>query len=175
MSNKIVVVYTSKSGFTEKYAKWIAEELGADIFSAKKVNVSKLMTYDTIIYGGSIFASNIVGSKLITNNMEQFVNKKLILFAVGATSMNESEKIKTLWDSKVTKEQQQSIKFFYFIGGMDVKKLPFGYKILISIMKKMLSGKKNPTEEEKNMLKLFSDSFDYSKKEYIMPLIQSLK
>ena len=32
-----IVVYTSKTGFTEKYAKWIAEELQCEAVSLKKL------------------------------------------------------------------------------------------------------------------------------------------
>ena len=49
MSN-IVVVYKSKYGSTEKYAKWIAEALSADIFKSNKIKPDMLENYSTIVY-----------------------------------------------------------------------------------------------------------------------------
>ena len=34
---KTLVVYTSQTGFTQKYAQWIAERTGADLFDVKDV------------------------------------------------------------------------------------------------------------------------------------------
>lgn len=46
--SKIAVVYRSKSGYTEKYAKWIAKAAGGDLLKGKKTRVEDLMNYDTI-------------------------------------------------------------------------------------------------------------------------------
>ena len=34
---KTLVIYTSQTGFTKKYADWLADEMGADIFDLKDV------------------------------------------------------------------------------------------------------------------------------------------
>lgn len=44
-----------------------------------------LATYDTVIYGGGLYASGINGVKLITKNLDKLKNKKVIVFATGAT------------------------------------------------------------------------------------------
>lgn len=51
---KVVVIYGSKYGTTEKYAKWISEELNCDLFSYKSIKKDNLLNYDTIIYGGGL-------------------------------------------------------------------------------------------------------------------------
>ena len=58
---KIAVVYKSISGFTEKYAGWIAEETGGDLFRLGTVSSTKLKEYDAVIYGGSLHAVGITG------------------------------------------------------------------------------------------------------------------
>ncbi|NSA18108.1 flavodoxin [Clostridium saccharobutylicum] len=66
---KIVVIYKSKTGFTKKYAEWISKELKADIFKSSKATREMLNEYDTIIYGGSLYASGVIGIKLITKTL----------------------------------------------------------------------------------------------------------
>lgn len=75
---KAVVIYKSKTGFTKKYAQWIAEDLSADIFEVSKVNMNMLNSYDTVIYGGSLYAVGINGVKLITQNIDKLKDKKLV-------------------------------------------------------------------------------------------------
>ena len=38
---RTVVIYRSTSGFTKRYAEWIAEELKADLFEARKIDGPK--------------------------------------------------------------------------------------------------------------------------------------
>ena len=41
-----VVIYQSGTGFTAKYANWIAERLGCEAKAYKEVNPSELSDYD---------------------------------------------------------------------------------------------------------------------------------
>jgi flavodoxin len=45
---KTIVIYKSKTGFTKKYAQWIAAELSADLLEAAMVAADKLAAYDTV-------------------------------------------------------------------------------------------------------------------------------
>ena len=58
---KTALIYHSKHGSTEKYAKWIAEETGADLFKDGEVKAADLAGYDRIIYGGAIHSGGIMG------------------------------------------------------------------------------------------------------------------
>jgi flavodoxin len=82
---KVAVVYRSKSGYTEKYAKWIAKAVGADLMKGEKTKVDDLLKYDTIVYGGGLYAVGINGLKLITDHFDQLKDKKLIVFGLGAS------------------------------------------------------------------------------------------
>mgnify|MGYP000992876959 CR=1 FL=1 len=77
---KTLVVYKSKSGFTKKYAEWISRQLKAEIREASKVTVETLFDYDTIIYGGGLYAGGISGVKLITKNFKRLKGKKIAVF-----------------------------------------------------------------------------------------------
>lgn len=80
---KTVVLYKSKTGYAKKYAQWIAKKLNGDLFDAAEVNIDKLITYDAIIFGGSLYAVGINGVKLITENINKFQGKKTCCFLHG--------------------------------------------------------------------------------------------
>ena len=65
---KAIVIYKSKYGSTKCYAQWIADELECDINDASNVKIEDLYEYDTIIYGGGLYAEVIAGVSLITKN-----------------------------------------------------------------------------------------------------------
>ena len=62
---KILVTYKSKTGFTKKYAEWIAEELGCGAKDIKTITPKNVAEYDLVIHGGWIFGGIISGYKKI--------------------------------------------------------------------------------------------------------------
>ena len=46
---RIVVIYKSKSGFSPKYAEWIAQALGCPMLENKGLTLTDLEPWDTII------------------------------------------------------------------------------------------------------------------------------
>ena len=58
---KTIVVYRSKYGSTKAYAEWISEALGCEMIEFKEAKIEQLMKYDTIIYGGGLYAEMING------------------------------------------------------------------------------------------------------------------
>ena len=56
---KGIIVYKSKYGSTKKYAEWIAEETGYDCVECGKVKTESIKEYDTLIFGGGLYASGI--------------------------------------------------------------------------------------------------------------------
>ena len=109
---RTVVVYRSISGFTKKYAEWIAEEVKADLFEAKEIRAEKLCAYDLIIFGGSLHAVGINGSKLLKKNLAQLVDKKIVVFAVGASPPKEGI-VDEILKNNFSDEEQENIKLFY--------------------------------------------------------------
>ena len=167
---KSIVIYKSQTGFTKKYAEWIAEELAADIFHVSEVNIDKLQNYDTVIYGGGLYASGINGVKFITENSSSLKGKKVIVFATGA-SVGRAEEIDGVKNKNFTAEQQEYIRFFYLRGGFNYKKLGPLNKILMTILKWKLKMKKDLTPDERGMLASYDYPVDFVKKKNIQELV----
>ena len=56
---KTIIIYHSQTGFTKRYAQWIAEASGADCFELSAARKKDLDAYDTIVYGGWACAGGI--------------------------------------------------------------------------------------------------------------------
>lgn len=163
---KIIVIYNSKTGFTKKYAEWIAEELSADIFQSSKVNNDMLTAYDIVIYGGGLYAGGINGVRFITQNLDKLKDKKVVVFATG-TSPSREEAISEVRNKNFTLEQQKHIKFFYMRGGFDYNKMNPFYKMLMLLLKWKLKSKKELEPDEKGMLDAYEKPVDFTDKNNI--------
>jgi menaquinone-dependent protoporphyrinogen IX oxidase len=173
MNKKVVVVYRSKSGYTKNYATWLSEELQCDLFEGTKVKIEDLTKYDTIIYGAGMYAVGIRGIKLITKNFELLKNKKLIVFAVGATPVR-AETTEEVRKINIPEEQADRIKFFYLRGGFDYNRLTTFDKFLMTLFKIKLKHVKNPDADTKGMLASYTHPLDFTNKKNLEPILKSL-
>lgn len=169
-----IVVYKSKTGFVRNYAEWIAEELSADIFEVSKVNFNMLTKYDTLIYGGSLHAVGINGVKFITKNFDKLKDKKLVIFASGASPSSEKV-INGVVTNNFNSDQQKCIKFFYLRGGFNYNKLSTSDKVLMTLLnwkiKIKKKQKKDLTPDEIGMLAAFDKPADFTRKKNINEIV----
>ena len=168
-----IVVYRSKYGSTKKYAEWIAEELGIECRDAKGMKASELLPYDTIILGGGLYAEVIAGATLITKNFDMFRDKKLIIYTTGLTPIDCRDYYDKLVIEKNFKNgEQEKIKIFNFLGKMIIEELSLPHRAALKTLKKIMSGKENPTEMEKLLIHLCDVSEDMTDRNAITELCE---
>ncbi|HXK49723.1 MAG TPA: flavodoxin domain-containing protein [Clostridiales bacterium] len=170
---RTLVFYSSKTGFVKKYAEWIAEVLNADLLTFEKADCRTIQSYDTVIYGGGLYAGgiNVIGK--IKRNLPKLESKKVIVFASGASPWSEKV-LNEIRDKNFTPEQQKHLMFFYLRGGFDLTKLGFFDRFLIKLLKiKIMSKKKKGIQldgDEIGMLNAMENPVDFTKKENIKEL-----
>lgn len=175
--NKPVVVYKSKYGATEKYAKWIAEELTCDIYERNNVKPADLERYNTIICGGGLYAGGVNGIDLLTKNFEQLCNKNLILFTCGLADpldKGNTQHIKNSLNKVFTTQMQERIKVFHLRGAMDYAKLGPVHKAMMAMLYKVTTKKDYDSlrDEDKQMLATYGKTVDFTDKATILPIIR---
>ena len=82
---KRIVVYQSGTGFTAKYAGWIAEDLGCEAKEFKTLKPGELAGYDMVIYGGWIMGGMVAGY----DKVKKLEQKNIVVFGVGMTVPSE--------------------------------------------------------------------------------------
>lgn len=154
---KAIVIYKTNTGNTKAYADLIAEKLACQTVPLQKISKIKLKDYDTIIFGGWIRASKIVGlSRFKKHNLSQ--NKQdVLIYAVGANKASE-DYLEQVRNKNIEDIDQNP--FFYLQGGFDPDKLSKPLKMMLSGVAKSLKKKavKNPTaftKEDQEFLDFF--------------------
>lgn len=159
MGKKIIIIYKSKTGFTEKYAHWIAESLHCDAVSFEKLNSSEITHYDTVIFGGGIHAGRINEIKFLEDNASLLLGKKIVVFATGATAAI-PELIGKFEKDNIP--QGMGITFFYFQSGINYERMHGKDRFLMGTLKTILKVKRNKTDTDRNTLNAIQNSYDYS-------------
>ena len=176
----VAVVYRSKYGATRQYAQWLATELWCESFDLRKIRVEELKDYETIIYGGAVYAGGVLGVKFLRKNIETLGNKNLVLFTCGLSDPNDGKTqrdiqarlIKTLTD-----EVLEHIRIFHLRGAINYKKLRPQHKIMMAMMHRSIA-KKDPssrTEDDRQFLATYGRSVDFRDKDSIRPIVQYVR
>ena len=189
--SKTAVIYYSKYGTTENYARLIAKALGADLFEAKKTTFRDIKDYDTVVFGGGIYSGGIRGIELITKNWYKgLCEKKVVCFAVGITIDKEENREQCmdinfrkrfvtdaeedhgrddLSASELIKEKRLPIKCFFLPGAFDPGKVKGLDKFIIGITKKMIDD----SPEGQQLLDYFNKSCDLVDYDSIKPVVEA--
>lgn len=170
---KTAVIYTSQTGFTKRYAEWIAEQSGADCLEIAEAKKQNLDEYDAIIYGGWACAGGISKLHWFKGNISRWQGKKLIAFCVGGSPL-ENPEVEQALKNNFSEEELKQVSVFYCPGGFNYEKMSTGSKLMMKMFLKTLKAKKDKTEEEEIMVKMISSSYDISDKKYIEPILACL-
>lgn len=193
-----IVMYKSKYGATEKYAGWIAEELGCSAVPIENVKKGDLRDFDNIIYGGGVQAGGIkeldrfmkwIKSDLHLLSMyrdgsitqEELESsgvrkKRIIIFAVGINS-EDPEARKQLRDINFPKKYMRQLPCFFLPGEYHPELLKGVDKMIMKLARKMLSDKqaKDVTDNDRRMLSYMEQGCNLIDRQRIRPIIEEVR
>lgn len=173
--NKGIILYQSKYGATKKYAQWLQEETGFDLIETKSANLKQVSEYDTIILGGGVYASGIAGLSFLKKNIDTLVDKKILVFCVGASPYDEAaiEQVRGLH----FKDGLSNIPLVYCRGAWDEDAMTFGDRTLCKMLQKAV-GKKDPSSYEiweKALMSAVGQKCDWTDKKYLELIMEFLR
>ena len=170
---KAVILYRSKYGSTRQYAEWIAEDLGADIFSVGEFPPEKLTGYDTVIIGGYLRMGKIIGADFLISNWPVLQSKKVVLFSVAGAPANSPERAR--WFENTIPASIREKVTHVPLQGRAMKLSPMD-RLLVSVpgMVSRLKYLLRPGTGNKPASRSFKP-FDGVKRESIGPLVGSMR
>lgn len=171
---KTIVIYNSQTGFTKRYAQWIAEKTGADCVELSEAKKRSMDAYEAIIFGGWACAGGISKLRWFKGNMDQWAGKKLIVFCVGGSPID-SPSVEPALKNNFSEAEFKKVNAFYCPGGFCYEKMSASSRLMMKLFLKTLKAKKDKTEEEREMIKMISASYDISDPKYIEPILKCLE
>jgi len=171
------VLYQSKYGSTKLYAQHIASILDADLFDLALSKGLDFEKYDTIVFGGGMYAGRINGVKFIKSNAEKLGGKNLVIFTVGigdpAVASNASAILKAA-NKALPKDLMKTVHIYSFRGILDPSKLKFMHRMIMKMVTGSLSKKKEEelTDDDRAMLQSLVSKVDFTNTAATLPLIE---
>lgn len=154
------IVYTSNTGNTALYAQMLAEKIHLPLYSLDEAKKT-LPKHTAIIYLGWLMAGKI---KDLGKAKRKYKIAALGVVGLGATGTLEA-------GLRKSNKLPADMPLFELQGGMDHSKLKGIYKTMIETLIKVMSKKKDRTEEEDAMLEMIKAGGDFVCEENIEPLV----
>lgn len=166
------VVYKTKYGSTKKYAEWIAKTLDADLFNVAVIHAMELQNYRTIILGGGLYASGILGSDFITKNYDLLKDKNIVVFTVGLANPKLTD-YSNIIEKNFPPEIRKAVRIFHLRGAIDYKNINLKHKAMMSLLVKKVSriDEKDRDDEMNQMLDTYGQTVDFTDEASIAELI----
>ena len=145
---KTIVIHNSQTGFTKRYVEWIAEATGADCLELSVAKKKDLAIYETIILGGWACAGSISKISWFKGNIDRWADKKLIVFCVGGSPIDNPE-INIALKRIFNESEQKKVRTFYCPGGFKYEKMSTPSKLMVKMFVKTLKAKKIRQKQNK--------------------------
>jgi menaquinone-dependent protoporphyrinogen IX oxidase len=164
---KGIIIYASKYGATEQYAKWYSDQLNLPIISSGEINGTALKQYDYFILGSSVYIGKLRIGKWTEKNAAFLRGKKIFLFQVAGAPANQVEKREAFNAQSISPAILGNCQPFYLHGRLILSKLSWFDRFMLKMGSKMAKY-----EEDKQAM---TTEYDDVKKEYIIPLVRAVK
>ena len=170
---RIQLVYLSESGFTERYAQWLSEDLQTDcVRFVRSMSVEVGNPDDVLVIGAPVHGGELASSKAIERLVANAGDAKVVCFATGVAEPAEglAERI-----SKASFRNPERVAMRYLPGGFDGDRLEQRSKTLLFALRLMLKHRRAITDEQKLLLVRTSIEGDYTDRELARELASEIR
>ena len=161
-----IIVYQSRSGATETYARWLSEELGFESVPVGKVR--GLDRYDPIVLGSCVRMYRPAMARWILRRWPMLKTKNVVLFTVAGAAKEDG--LRREWVSKALGAAiADALPHVPLNGRMDFSRLPAFDRALMKMAIRM-TAKSDPRQAEE-----MAKEYDNVRREDLAPLVARVK
>lgn len=163
---KGLVLYHSRGGSTETYARWIAESAG---FECRPLNrAGKIGDVDVLVVGGCVWAGQNKAFKWIKSRWNRINGKKVVCFSTSG-ALKEDPALQAGYEKALPAEIRSRISYFPLNGKMIFAEMrSFDRKLMQMAIK--MTAKENPEEAKK-----MAEEYNRVNREDLKPLLERLR
>ena len=168
---RTAIVYCSQTGYTQKYADWLAEDLGCEAVPYADKTRVVLSEIDLLVFCSWFHAASIKGTKWLKGVMRDYPDLRVVVLATGATPMpidtGETTMIEEAYRHSYPEAEYPDLPHFYCHGGFDYDRLGIPDKIAMRMFFKANAKAAETNPKAAEMLRVMKDGFDGTKCEYL--------
>lgn len=167
---KTIVVYASQTGFTRRYAEWIAEELDCDAVPVEQADGIDVGACDVVVFGGWFHAGGLLGKKWLARARAEHPQVRFVAFAVGATPPEWTDMIDEAMTREFPSPEFDGVERFYLRGGFAYERLSLPNKLAMKLFFKMQEKNAAADPRAAEMLEGMRGGFDGTDRAAIAPV-----
>ena len=171
----IKLVYKSKSGFTKRYAQWIAGETGCVLLPLRGCGAASVEGCDVFIYGSRVHAGRLDGLDKARKLFAMSGAGHMILFATGGMPNTAADTIEEMWRNNLTADEIKTVPHFYMQAGICYEKLGLIDRTMMKMAASMMAKQRDDSPMGQQIAQAVHGSYDISDRKYIAPLVEALK
>lgn len=175
---KTAVVYCSQTGFTEKYARWIAEEVGCAATPFNERGGIDVESCDTLVFCSWLHAASIKGAKWLKQQIAAYSRVNFAVLVVGATPAPCDEWPATEHEAAFLRSFPENdyvdLPWFYAQGGFAFDRLGPADKVAMRMFFRMLEKKTDASPRDAEALSQMRVGFDATDRAALAPLLAHL-
>ena len=126
---RTLILYTSKTGNTKKYAEDIAQAVNGDVFPLKKYKWKDVGDYDSIVFGGWVMGGKIQGIDDFLSYYDEISDKNILVFSSGMGFVTSESRDRPISGNVL---DIYHIRYYQLRGSFDYSKLHFPYNFMIN-------------------------------------------
>jgi len=163
---KGVVIYTSKYGATAQYAKWIGAAVKLPVIKAGDFVSSTQSEYDFVVLGSSVYVGRLFMKKWLRKNRSWLLNKKVFLFVVSGTPLDQKDKLESYISGSLPREAINKTDIHFMPGRLEPKKLSWLDHLII-----IMGARLQESSEARNQM---LTGYNRVHHEHIMDLVDAV-
>ena len=171
----VIVVYASQTGFTRRYAEWIAEELGCEAVPVEQAARVDAGMFDVVVFGGWFHAGGLVGKKWLARVRAEHPQTRFVAFAVGATPPEWADMVDEAMAREFPSPEFDGVERFYLRGGFAYERLSLPNKLAMKLFFKMQEKAAATDPRAAEMLAGMRGGFDGTDRAALGPLLAAAR
>lgn len=179
MHPNTIIVYHSKTGFTERYARQLAEETGAALLPLRNASAGQLAGYDTVVFGTRAHAGRIDAWRRAQRLFAQSGARRLVLFVTGAAPADARQTLDAFWRQNLSAQELAELPHFYLPGGLCYEKMGWADRTMMravaAVMRRQSQRKPEHSVQDAQFERMITQSFDLSSPDALRPLAAFLR
>lgn len=164
---KGAIIYKTKYGSTKQYAEWLGAEFNLPIIKCDDLIEGELKQYDFLLIGTPVYIGKFQIAKWLKRNLKNLINKKIFLFIVAGTSVEETETRNKIVLKNVPQEIKAYCEIYFLRGRVVYKTLSFTDKLLLKFA---ATFEKDPVKK-----RVYMEDMNGVQKENLLPIISAIK
>lgn len=172
------VMYASQYGHSERYARWIAEDLRAAghtvrLCEAGCEETPENYTPEVIVFVGANYAGTINGIEAFTQAAHTFPRARLVVLTVAWASPEQREAIAKLHAKNIPADVLERAHVFHARGGIDHTRLSLKHKTGMAALKAFIHSKPESrrSQEDRETLEFWGKAKDFTTREAVAPVV----